>query len=244
MNIQNDENLKTQGVRNTTSNSASKDFEDFIYLLSHDVRNSVRALLELPQWIREDLEGDHRAIGDSLRENLNLMDVHTRRLDRMLIDLLAYSRVGRNQNVCANDLSEALQNVVDQTISPHGFSATYDLQCDTVHMGEQDLMTLLTAVLSNVVKHHHRRKGAVDVTIRKEDGECVICIQDDGPGIPEKHRERVFNAMTLLKSRDVVEGSGMGLAIARKVVDSYDGAMQWVTPKDGFSLALEIRIPD
>ena len=242
MNVQSDGNLKNGAFQNAAPNSASKDFEDFIYLLSHDVRNSVRALLELPQWIKEDLVEDGRFTGDSLIENFDLMEVHTRRLDRMLIDLLAYSRVGRNQNVRSMDIAEAVEYVVEQIAPPKGFVITQDLKCKTVQMGEQDIMTLLFAVISNAVKHHEQRSGTVDVSSWQDENICVICIQDDGPGIAEKYQSRVFDAMTILKPRDEVEGSGMGLAIVRKIVESYGGQVNWTDPKPGYSTALEIRV--
>lgn len=89
--------LKHDNAKEDSPQNGSKEFEDFIYLLSHDVRNSVRALVEVPQWIKEDLIANGHSISGSLAENMELMDTHTRRLDRMLTDLLVYSRVGRMQ---------------------------------------------------------------------------------------------------------------------------------------------------
>lgn len=206
------------------------------------MRNSVRALLELPQWIKEDLVEDGRFTGDNLIENFDLMEVHTRRLDRMLIDLLAYSRVGRNQNIRSMDIAEAVENVVEQIAPPKGFVITQDLKCQTVQMGEQDIMTLLSAVISNAVKHHDQHSGTIDISSWQDENTCVICIQDDGPGIADKYQNRVFDAMTILKPRDEVEGSGMGLAIVRKVVESYGGQVNWTAAKPGYATALEIRM--
>ena len=234
----NDENsLK----RSTIPTSDSKDFEDFIYLLSHDVRGSIRALLEVPQWITEDLIADGHRVSGQLAENIQLMNTHTKRLDRMLIDLLVYSRVGRTQAKTTVFLQEALETVLEQIKVPAGFSIQSDFQCSTLQFGERDILTLFTALVTNSIKHHHLPTGMVKIHSFKSDGDCVIRVSDDGPGIPEKYGKRVFEAMTTLKPRDEVEGSGMGLAIVRKIVDQHDGTLECLSYNDAIGAVLEMR---
>ncbi|WP_324754926.1 HAMP domain-containing sensor histidine kinase [Roseovarius sp. Pro17] len=224
------------------ADSGSEDFEEFVYLLSHDIRNSVRALLELPQWIREDLAATGHRIDGSLAESFDLMDTQTRRLDRMLVDLLAYSRIGRKQSVQSMNLAETIREIITELRPPKGFQITCDLDCMTVQMGEQDIFTLLTALISNAIKHHHKEGGIIQIKSWSEGRDCVIRVQDDGPGIPERQRERVFAAMTTLKPRDEVEGSGMGLPIVRKIVAVYGGRVSYGSIHDGSGTALEIRL--
>lgn len=221
--------------------SGSKDFEDFIYILSHDIRSSVRALLELPQWIKEDLISEGHAITGSLAENIDLMNVHTRRLDRMLIDLLSHSRVGRMQTVQPNDLEAVLENVLDELVCPKGLKISTDIQCKFLRMGEVDVMTFFSTLISNAIKHHDRQTGKIHISSQELGRECVIRIEDDGPGIPLKNRDRVFEAMTTLKPRDEVEGSGMGLAIVRKIVDVYGGQVCFGNPTEERGTILEFR---
>jgi len=223
--------------------SGSKDFEDFIYLLSHDLRNSVRALLEVPQWIKEDLVEGGQLITGSLSSNLGLLENHARRLDRMLVDLLAYSRVGRKQSMQSIYLDYALETVILELNPPSDFKITSDLKCKTVRMGEQDVLTLISALISNAIKHHDQKSGSVHISSRQDGNKCVICVRDDGPGIPEEFRAKIFDAMTTLKPRDEIEGSGMGLAIVRKIVDLYSGELIWPENDSGNGTALEIHVP-
>jgi len=223
--------------------SGSRDFEDFVYILSHDVRGSVRALLEIPQWIKEDLIDDGVSISGSLSENLTLMESHARRLDTMLVDLLTYSRVGRKQSMRSIHLEDVLNNVILAQNIPADFEITYDLKLKSIKMGEDDVETLLSALISNAFKHHDKKRGFVRISTCAEDDHFVLCVEDDGPGIPVKFRERVFEAMTTLKSRDEVEGSGMGLAIVRKIVDLYGGNLEWLEPDNGTGTSLKIKFP-
>lgn len=208
---------------NLTSAGNSQDIEDFIYLISHDVRSSVRALLELPQWIVEDLEQEGFEIKGPVETSLELLNRHTGRLDRMLVDLLAFSRIGRMQNVCKVDLGDALAEVLEEFELPSGFTIKQQLDCGHVQIGERDVLTMLNALIGNAVKHHDRDEGTIIVTSQENADLITLAVADDGPGIGDEYSERVFGAMTTLKPRDEVEGSGMGLASVRKIARFYGG---------------------
>ncbi|WP_299846276.1 HAMP domain-containing sensor histidine kinase [uncultured Roseovarius sp.] len=233
--------VETTGTQQKQLNS--NEFEDFIYLLSHDIRNSVRALLEVPQWIQDDLVEAGYRINEPLQENLALMNIHTRRLDRMLIDLLVYSRAGRMQVVKAVDISEAIAIILDQLTIPSGFEIDLNLKCDEIRMGDRDILTLFSALISNAIKHHDMQEGKLQISSIKRAGECIITVTDDGPGIPEKYRDRVFEVMTTLKPRDEIEGSGMGLALVRKIVEIYGGGIGWLSDPSKRGTSIELKFP-
>lgn len=223
--------------------SSAAEFDEFIYILSHDIRASVRATVELPQWIEEDLEEAGVEVDAPLAEKFELLHTHMHRIDRMLCDLLEYSRVGRMQAPACVNLAEVLETVLQKHPLPDGFTLDHDLQCRGPFMGRTDAERLLGALLSNAVKHHDRESGRIGLRALEGPGQCVLTISDDGPGIPEKHRETVFNPMKMLKSRDELEGSGMGLTIVRKIVQHYGGALSWIMPAGRRGAALEMCLP-
>ncbi|MGB3244163.1 MAG: ATP-binding protein [Sulfitobacter sp.] len=223
--------------------SGGQDLDDFIYLISHDVRASVRALLELPQWIVEDLTEAGIPIDGQLRTSIELMNRHTGRLDRMLVDLLAFSRVGRMQPIGAIVVAEALDDVLEHTRVPAGFKITKRLDCANVTMGERDLPTLLEAMISNAIKHHDRETGEILVCCRCEGAQVLISVSDDGPGIEEQFHDRIFAPMTTLRPRDEVEGSGMGLAKVRKIARQYGGDVDIVTSPFARGTSVVVRVP-
>lgn len=223
--------------------AVSQDIEDFIYLISHDVRSSVRALLELPQWIKEDLEEAGFTVDGQVESSIELMNRHTGRLDRMLVDLLTFSRVGRMQAVREIDLNEALDDVLDEMTIPSGFQIVRAFDCHTVIMGERDILTLITALISNSIKHHDKQSGKIVITSSIKSGKLRLAVADDGPGIPEEFRNRVFGAMTTLRPRDEVEGSGMGLANVRKIAGHYKGSARIGASPYGRGLLVEVFLP-
>jgi len=220
----------------------TQDIDDFIYLMSHDVRASVRALLELPQWIVEDLSEAGVEISGSVAQSIEMMNRHTARLDRMLMDLLAYSRIGRMQDVVQVDLAEALEEVVAGTKMPEGMRLTREISCRTVMMGEQDAMLLWSALIGNAVKHHHTRTGQIVAETREEGDMIRLSVSDDGPGIPQHFRAKVLGAMTTLRPRDEVEGTGMGLAHVSKIAAYYGGTVSILDGQGGDGLRIDVLI--
>lgn len=220
----------------------AQEFEDFIYLISHDVRASVRALIELPQWIAEDLEEAGVPVQGSLATSIDLMNRHTGRLDRMLVDLLTFSRIGRMQNTHINNLNAVLDEVLEEAQLPPEFVVTRDIECAQIEMGERDILTMMNALLQNTVRHHHKKKGRIIVSSSVEGDETVIAVVDDGPGIEEEFRERVFGAMQTLRPRDEVEGSGMGLAMVRKIAAINGGTARVMSSPYGAGTMVEVRL--
>jgi signal transduction histidine kinase len=161
----------------------SREFEDCIYLISHDVRNSVRALIELPQWIADDLAEAGVKIEGQMAENIDLMNTHTGRLDRMLLDLLSFSRVGRMQDRVEVDLQTLVENVLDDLKIPAGIAVSVDLECKSLWIGERDTLSLLTALLSNAIKQHDKPSGDITLASKRHGKDIVIEFTDDGPGI-------------------------------------------------------------
>ncbi|QUJ75522.1 HAMP domain-containing histidine kinase [Sulfitobacter albidus] len=222
----------------------TQDIDDFIYLMSHDVRASVRALLELPQWIAEDLSDAGISVTGSVAQSIDLMNRHTARLDRMLADLLAYSRVGRMQETREVDFSAALDEVLGAVKLPEGFRLIRHFGCARGVMGEQDILTLWSALISNAVKHHDRDTGKIAVQTMQEGEMIRFTVMDDGPGIEEPMRARALEAMTTLRPRDEVEGTGMGLANVRKMASHYGGSITLSAARpDGRGLRVDLLLP-
>jgi signal transduction histidine kinase len=84
-------------------------------------------------------------------------------------------------------------------------------------------------LIGNAVKHHPGPEGRVVVSCQEQDDQYVFAVEDDGEGIPKEYADRVFEMFQTLKSRDQVEGSGMGLAIVNRIV-AWQGGRVWFEP--------------
>lgn len=219
------------------------DVDGLIYIISHDVRNSMRALIEIPQWIAEDMAEAGFRPDQNTQSNLNLMTTHARRLDRMMHDLLVFSRVGRMQDVRNVNVPDAVETVISQTALPRGFSLETRFSAETVSIGERDVLTLISALLSNAARHAARPDIKARISTSTSHNEFNLVMEDNGPGIPPEHRDRVFEAMQTLQPRDEVEGSGMGLAIIQKIARTYGGTVVADQSDDLGGARIDVRMP-
>lgn len=199
------------------------DLDHFVYVASHDFKAPLKGIDNLAVWVEEDA-GD--VLNDEAKERLKMLRKRVKRLETLLEDLLAYSRAGR-QNVAIEtvDVSEMIQTVVDDL--NFGASITVNFVGDSpiIPSPKAPLEHVFTNLIANAAKHHDRDQGRIEVSAEINGNGYRFRVCDDGPGIPERFREKIFEMFQTLKPRDVVEGSGMGLAIAKRLVQSYNGAI-------------------
>jgi len=205
--------------------SRNDEIDEFIYLISHDLRASIRALIELPHWIEDDLKSEGVKIGDSVRGSIEMMNQHTGRLDQMLIDLLAYSRIGRMQTVETLDMSRLLDVALEQVQPSKAVKIVRQINQPLIVMGDTDAQLMLTALISNAIKHHTGDASQITLRTSREGDMFRLTVSDNGPGIPARLHARAMAPMTTLRPRDEVEGTGMGLASVAKIAAHYGGHM-------------------
>ena len=207
---------------------SNHDLEQFAYVASHDLKAPLRAIEVIIEWLREDLE-DYKQ-GD-VHENLDLLGQRTHRLSRLLEDLLAYSRAGRIVgDVKHIHLDEFIKDIATLIAPPEGMQiiTSEGWPCLTTHHAA--LETVLRNLISNAVKHHpDPEHGHIKVSCADGGENVEISVADDGPGIPEEYAEKVFKMFQTLKPRDDTEGSGMGLAIVKRIID-WQGGRIWFEP--------------
>ena len=218
-----DEMTRSLALETKKLQASNEELDKFAYVASHDLKSPLRGIDQLATWITEDL-------GDSLhsdtKDHLRLMRSRIGRMEQLLDDLLNYSRIGRyvDQIVTVNtrDLVRAVfeRNENAKEIAIH---IAEDLPILRTHKVALELV--LHNLIDNAIKHHDKPHGRIDVAARPTADGFEFTVKDDGPGILLEHHERVFGMFQTLKPRDEVEGSGIGLALVKKTVESVGGAV-------------------
>ncbi|AMO69590.1 multi-sensor signal transduction histidine kinase [gamma proteobacterium BDW918] len=204
---------------------ANIELEQFSYIASHDLRAPLRVIDNAASWLEEDLA--EQLNGEQL-ENLMLLRQRTRRLDKLLEDLADYTMVGKQQDSRYQTRVNGTQ-IIDKV----RFLLKKPVDCELRFTGDwknyefvsMPLQHVLSNLINNAIKHGAKSGAKITVSARLEGDNYVFDITDNGPGIAPEYRELVFDMFKTLKPRDEVEGSGMGLAIVRKIVDLYGGAV-------------------
>lgn len=198
---------------------SNRELDEFAFVASHDLKAPLRVIDNASNWLEEDLAGKLDA---ESRENLGLLRSRVRRMDRLLDDLLEYSRIGRKTNEQWRQVLSGAQlrdDVIALVPQREGFTITFDPSFNAISVTRMPLQQILINLIGNALKHHDRETGEIRVKAEMLEKTYLISVIDDGPGIPEEYREQIFKMFQTLRPRDRVEGSGMGLAIVRKHID-------------------------
>lgn len=220
---------------------SNAELDSFAYVASHDLKAPLRGIRNLAQWIGEDIAD---SASDDTRENLRLLNSRVDRLDSLLESLLTYSRVGRKTSSAEAVNTAALVGEITDYLAPRaGFSVQCEGAMPVLTTPRAPLEQVLRNLINNALKHHDRDCGSVRVSARELGDQVEFRVEDDGPGIPPEFHERVFLMFQTLKPRDQVEGSGMGLAIVRKTVESVRGHIRVEPASSGRGAAFVFSWP-
>jgi PAS domain S-box-containing protein len=197
------------------------ELDNFVYTASHDLRAPLTGISSIVQWILE----DDRALAGESRERLGLILGRIERMKQLLTDIRDYARIDGNAAPSGTPVSAAtlVANVAATAHVPPGFSIRGDPSLEPVQVQRVPLEQVLLNLVNNAIKHHDRHAGTVTVSVQHTAPWLRFSVIDDGPGIPEEYRESIFEMFKTLKPRDEVEGSGMGLALVRKIVGRTGG---------------------
>ncbi|GAB3817268.1 hypothetical protein GCM10028895_13230 [Pontibacter rugosus] len=189
-----------------------KEFDEFAYIVSHDLKAPVRAVTNLSTWIEEDLGDD---LAPDIKHNMDLLRSRASRLERMIEGLLTFSRSTRLElEVGLTDVSALLQEV-KQSISPHITLHVPESICNVLTY-KAKLREVLTHVLQNAVAFNDKAQPEIVVTLSEQEHMLLFSISDNGIGIPEEALQKVFTLFYTVAPKDSVDTIGTGLAISKK----------------------------
>jgi signal transduction histidine kinase len=208
--------------RTTELEQTVRELDQFAYIASHDLRAPLRAIDNLARWVIED---SAPLLGETSREHLDKLRQRVKRMETLIEDLLDYSRAGRHHYLPELvDTGALVRDIFDLLAPPPGFAIVTDPHMPIFVTERLPLETVLRNLIGNAFKHHdHPETGTVSVSAHILDDFVEFTVADDGPGIAPEFHARIFAMFQTLKPRDQVEGSGIGLSIVKKMVESRGG---------------------
>lgn len=168
------------------------------------------------------------------------------RMQRLINDLLAYSRVGTQTGEPATVDLEAVFGIasanLEQAIADQHAEVTHE-PLPTIPGNQNQLVQLLQNLLSNAIKFRAEQVPRVHVSARHEAGAWTITVRDNGIGIEPAYFDRIFIIFQRLHPRERYDGTGIGLAIAKRIVERHGGRI-WVESSPGRGTAISFTLPD
>jgi len=222
---------------------ANSDLAQFAYVASHDLQEPLRMISSYLQLLSKRYSGH---IDKDADEFINYAVDGANRLQRMINDLLTFSRVGTRGKLFAKTdvdvvLGFALTNLEIAIEEAHARITHSDLP--TVKADEVQLLQLFQNLIENAIKFRSDKPLAIHVSAERGDGEWIFSVKDNGIGIDPQYRDRLFVIFQRLHSAAKYPGTGIGLALCKRIVERHSGRI-WIESELGKGSTLRFTIPD
>jgi signal transduction histidine kinase len=231
-------------VKRTVANLArsNAELQQFAYVASHDLREPLRAVGGIVQLMEKNYKAQ---MDDKAREYLTHIVDGVARMQLMIDDLLEFSRVGARQHapqvVETGKVLETVLANLSVVIQESGAVVTHQglpqISCDVTQFTQ-----LLQNLVGNAIKFHGESRPEVHVSAEAKDSEWVFSVRDNGIGIDPQYFDRIFTIFQRLHTRRAYPGSGIGLAICKKIVTLHGGKI-WVESTAGKGSSFHFTYP-
>ncbi|MFP2905128.1 GAF domain-containing protein [Pyxidicoccus sp. 3LFB2] len=209
---------------------SNQDLDQFAYVTSHDLKAPLRGIANLSQWLEEDMGA---ALSAESRKHLDLMRRRVLRMDALIDGILQYSRAGRVRGKPeALEPAKLLHELIELVAPRPPAVVEVTGEFPALYSERVPLQQVLMNLITNALKHARRDDARVVVGAQEAGEFCHFTVSDNGPGIAPEFHERIWGIFQTLEARDKVEGTGIGLAVVKKVVESR-GGRAWVESSPG-----------
>ncbi|MFH0974202.1 MAG: AAA family ATPase [Spirochaetota bacterium] len=239
----NDELEERVAERTGQLEAANKELEAFSYSVSHDLRAPLRAIDGYTRILVEDYE---KSLDDDGRRVCSVICAESRRMGKLIDDLLAFSRLGRaSMNSVLIDMENLVKMVFTESVKPEERNKI-DLRIGTLPKASGDpalIGQVWINLISNAVKFSGRNEQRViEISGRSLTEEYEYTIRDNGAGFDMEHAENLFGVFQRLHSIKEFEGTGVGLAIVKRIITRHGGRV-WAESKENSGAAFSFTLP-
>ena len=222
---------------------SNQELEQFAYAASHDLKEPLRMISSYIQLLERKVDFSSEK---STEEYFYYITDGATRMQNMLDDLLEYSRVGRKgENYQDTDLNEILFIVLNNLMvrMKETDAVIYATDLPVIFSSSTEMIQLLQNLLSNAIKFtKQENQPIIRINTKEDDEHYIISVSDNGIGIAEDQKDRVFGIFERLNHRSEYEGSGIGLTTCRKIVKNVGGNI-WLDSKINEGTTFHISIP-
>lgn len=248
------DSLTADSIRRAVNNSMERvklsrelaqrqqELRDFAHMAAHDLQAPLRRIAQLSEFLKEDLEG---SLDDSTASNLQLIGTNALRLQALVQGLIEFAKYGSIEH---NFVPISLENIRDAALY------NLELQIQDAHakvhsdplpqvLGDEVTLTsLMQNLISNGIKFRGEANPEIHIRAKRDGNMWQISISDNGIGIAAKDIDRLFVPFRRLHAQREYEGSGIGLATCRRIVDQHGGSI-WVESESGQGSTFHFTIP-
>jgi PAS domain S-box-containing protein len=226
------------GVRELSR--SNRELQEFAYITAHDLKTPLRGIGTLADWLVTDYADKFDEEG---KKQVGLLTIRAKRISALIDSILQYSGLGTNDHEKKQvDLNTVLSEVISRIPPPENIEITVENKLPVLMCTKTHIRQVLQNLLANAVKYMDKPNGQIKVGCAEEDGFWKFSVADNGPGIDQRYHEKVFQIFQRLSPHNGVESIGIGLSIAKKIVE-LNGGRVWVESEVGRGSTFLFTLP-
>jgi PAS domain S-box-containing protein len=219
---------------------ANKQLEEFAYIAAHDLKRPLRGIGTLADWLIRDYADK---FDDAGKEQVRLLNKRAKQMSALIDSIQQYSMLGQSsQKKQKADLNEVLSEVISVVAPPENIEIIIENELPVLMCEKNHIMQIFQNLLSNAIKYMDKPIGQIKVSCAEEDYFWKFSVADNGPGINNRHTEKIFKIFQTLSPRDGIESTGIGLSIVKKLVELNNGKV-WVESDVGQGSTFFFTLP-
>lgn len=221
---------------------SNAELEQFAYVASHDLQEPLRMVANYTQLLADRYQGK---LDEKAEKYIHYAIDGATRMQAMIQDLLAFSRVGRaalkvedvDMNVVLNTALENLHAAIVENAAVVKSGRLPIVKGNPIQIGQ-----VFQNLVANAIKFHGEKSPAIHVGAEQANGEWVFTVADNGIGIAQEHADVIFSIFQRLHTRNEYPGNGIGLSVCKKIVERHGGKI-WVESKEGEGSTFKFTLP-
>jgi signal transduction histidine kinase len=219
---------------------SNRDLQDLIHVAAHDLKAPLRAIGTLAEWLATDY-GDK--LDKKALDQIHLISGRVSRMSNHIDGIMQYSAIGHNPSRKEKiNLNSLINEIIEELAAPENIEISISRSLPPVVCERTHMLLLFRHLLGNAVRYMDKSQGFISVGCREETDFWQFSVADNGPGIDKQYFEKIFQVFQTLQSRDEREATGLGLSIAKKIVELYGGKIG-VESKPGQGSAFFFTLP-
>ncbi len=211
----------------------NEELEQFAYVASHDLQEQVRVVSSYCQLLEEKCKECEKMDGET-KKWINYIVEATERMKVLIKELLDFSSIGTKDKPFEDiDLNKIIKNVEKDLkflIKDTNTKIIIEKPLPTINGIKFRIRQLFYNLINNSIKFKSDKDPLIEISFCEKDNKWLFCIKDNGIGISSKYFDRIFGLFKRLYSREEYPGTGIGLALCKKIVETHNGRI-WVGSK-------------
>jgi light-regulated signal transduction histidine kinase (bacteriophytochrome) len=223
--------------------ASNEELQTFAYVASHDLQEPLRTIAGFSELLGEMYEGQLDA---EANEYLEFILNATKRMKDLIQDLLQFSRVSTDKGyLVETHIGAVIQKTMENlhTLIEESQAKIYYEMMPVLMINETLIIQVFQNLISNAIKYRSERPVRIDIGARQIGNEWLFSVKDNGIGIEERFYDKIFVIFQRLHTKEEYSGTGIGLAICKKIVEKYGGKI-WVESEIGTGSTFFFTLPE